>query len=277
MPGIVGAFGVGNAPTQFVKAGHISLDAGAADAGPNSLWRIYSMTKPITAMAAMILVEEGKLKLDQPISDFFPAYKSMKVLTAPDTSLESVPAKTQITVRQLLTHTAGLTYSIAAKGPLLKEVERLGLIPASASTATEAVARPARPKTLAEFAERTATLPLIAEPGTKWSYSMGLDVLAAVVEKAAGQPFESFVQARLFTPLKMNSTYWTVPAGEVGRFASNYVFMGDSMAPFDPAATSVYLQPPSFPYGGAAWSPRRATMTVSSTCCRMAGNWTAHA
>jgi CubicO group peptidase (beta-lactamase class C family) len=251
MPGIVGAFGVGDAPTQFVEAGHISLDAGAPDAGPDSLWRIYSMTKPVTAMAAMILVEEGKLKLDQPISDFFPAYKSMKVLTSPDTALDSVPAKTQITVRHLLTHTAGLTYSIAAKGPLLKEVERLGLIPAAANAQAEAVARPARPKTLAEFAERAATVPLIAEPGTKWSYSMGLDVLAAVVEKAAGQPFESFVQARLFTPLKMTSTYWSVPAGEAGRFATNYLFAGDSIVPFDPAATSVYLQQPSFPYGGA--------------------------
>lgn len=251
MPGIVGAFGVGNAPTQFVQAGHISLDAGAPDAGPDSLWRIYSMTKPVTAMAAMILVEEGKLKLDQPISDFFPGYKSMKVLTSPDTSLESVPAKTQITVRHLLTHTAGLTYSIAAKGPLLKEVERLGLTPGAINAQSEAVARAARPKTLAEFAERSATLPLIAEPGTKWSYSMGLDVMAAVVEKAAGQPFETFVQTRLFTPLKMTSTYWTVPAGEVGRFATNYAFAADRVLPFDPAATSVYLQPPSFPYGGA--------------------------
>jgi CubicO group peptidase (beta-lactamase class C family) len=251
MPGIVGAFGVGNAPTQFVEAGHISLDTGAPDAGPDSLWRIYSMTKPITAMAAMILVEEVKLKLDQPISDFFPGYKSMKVLTSPDTSLDSVPAKTEITVRHLLTHTAGLTYSIGAKGPLLKEVERLGLTPGAINAAAETVARPFRPKTLAEFAERAATVPLIAEPGTKWSYSMGLDVMAAVVEKAAGQPFESFVQARLFIPLKMTSTYWTVPGSEVGRFATNYAFAADKTLPFDPAATSVYLQPPSFPYGGA--------------------------
>lgn len=251
MPGIVGAFGGAGMPTQFVAAGRISTDPGAPLAGPDSLWRIYSMTKPVTAMAAMILVEEGKLKLDQPISDFFPGFKSMKVLTSPDTSLDSVPAKTPITVRHLLTHTAGLTYSIGAKGPLLKEVERLGLTPGAISAQSEAVARAARPKTLAEFAERAATVPLIAEPGTKWSYSMGLDVMAAVVEKAAGQPFENFVQARLFTPLKMTSTYWTVPGGEVGRFATNYVFMGDAMVPFDPAATSVYLQPPSFPYGGA--------------------------
>ncbi|MFS0773479.1 serine hydrolase domain-containing protein [Sphingomonas sp. 1P08PE] len=251
MPGIVGAFGVGDAPTLFPAAGRIADDAGAAAAGPDSLWRVYSMTKPITGMAAMILVEDGKLRLDQPISDFFPGFARMRVLTSPDTSLDSVPATTPITVRHLLTHTAGLGYSIITKGPLLKEYERLGIVPATVNATVEAKARPTRPATLAAFAERVATLPLIAEPGTKWSYSIGLDVLAAVVEKASGVPFERFVQTRIFTPLKMTSSYWTVPAAEVGRLATNYSFTGDVRAPIDPAATSVWLRPPSFPYGGA--------------------------
>src|SRR3546814_9497537 len=89
MPGIVGAFGVGDLPTVFVAAGRIADGATAPAAGPDSLWRVYSMTKPVTAMAAMILIEDGKLKLDQPISDFFPGFKNMKVLLHPDTSLES--------------------------------------------------------------------------------------------------------------------------------------------------------------------------------------------
>lgn len=251
MPGIVGAFGVGDAPTQFVSAGRISMHANAPAAGPDSLWRVYSMTKPITAMAAMILIEEGKLKLDQPLADFYPEYRDIKVATAPETSLDAVPAKSPITIRQLLTHTSGLGYSISVKGPLLKEYERLGLLPGAVSAPTEVTARAARPKSLQEFARRAAQVPLIAQPGTKWSYSMGLDVLAAVVEKASGMSFEAFVQSRLFDPLGMKSTYWSVPASEVGRFVTNYAFVDDKMVPVDPAATSAYLQPPSFPYGGA--------------------------
>src|SRR3546814_9982233 len=107
--------------------GRIADGATAPAAGPDSLWRVYSMTKPVTAMAAMILIEDGKLKLDQPISDFFPGFKNMKVLLHPDTSLESRPATRPITVRNLLTHTAGLGNTIVTQGPLLKEYERLGI------------------------------------------------------------------------------------------------------------------------------------------------------
>jgi CubicO group peptidase (beta-lactamase class C family) len=251
MPGIVGGFGVGDLPTQFVSAGTIALGQGQPAANADSLWRVYSMTKPITAMAAMILIEEGKLKLDQPISDFFPGFAHMTVLTDPDTSLAARPATRPITVRNLLTHTAGLGYSIITKGPLLKEYERRGILPAAVNAKMEAQMRVVRPKTLAEFAERVATLPLIAEPGTKWSYSIGLDVMGAVIEKASGVPFDRFVQTRIFDPLRMTSSFWTVPAGEVSRFATNYTFVGDKMVPVDPAATSAWLTPPSFPYGGA--------------------------
>ncbi|WP_326525659.1 serine hydrolase domain-containing protein [Sphingomonas sp.] len=251
MPGIVVAVGQGDGPTGFYSAGGISIDPGAARAGPDSLWRVYSMTKPITGMAAMMLIEDGKLKLDQPVSDFFPGFAKMRVLTSPDTSLDSVPSRTPVTVRMLMTHTAGLSYNIMAKGPLLKEYEAKGILPGATNAAVEAQARTVRPKSLAEFAERVATLPLIAEPGTKWSYSIGLDVLAAVVEKAGGMPFERFVQTRLFDPLGMTSSYWSVPASQVARFADNYAFAGAAMIPFDPAKTSAYLEPPSFPYGGA--------------------------
>ncbi len=251
MPGIVAAYGFGDAPTLFPAAGRIADESSAAPAGPDSLWRIYSMTKPITAAAAMILIEEGKLKLDDPLSKYIPAFARMRVLTSPDTSLDAVPATRPITIRNLLTHTAGLSYNIIAKGPLLKEYERLGVLPAEVNMAVEAQMRAVRPKTLAEFADRVATLPLIAQPGTKWSYSIGLDVMGRVIEVASGQSFDAFVQARIFDPLKMRSSYWTVPRGEVQRLATNYTFTGDTRTPIDPAATSVYLQPPSFPYGGA--------------------------
>ncbi|HEV7287490.1 serine hydrolase domain-containing protein [Sphingomonas sp.] len=249
--GIVVAYGVGDSAPVFASAGRIAVEADAAAATPDSLWRVYSMTKPITAMAAMMLVEDGKLKLDQPISDFFPGFRTMKVLTDPANSLDSRPATTQITVRHLVTHTAGLGYSIITKGPLLKEYERLGITPAAVNAALEAQARPLRPTSLKEFAERVATLPLIAEPGTKWSYSISLDLLPAIIEAAAGMPYEQFLQTRMLTPLKMTSTYWTVPQSEIGRFATNYAWAGENRIPFDPAKTSAWLTPPSFPYGGA--------------------------
>lgn len=249
--GIVIAYGVGDSAPVFASAGRIAVEADAAAAGPDSLWRVYSMTKPITAMAAMMLVEDGKLKLDQPIADFFPGFRQMKVLTDPANSLDSRPATTPITVRHLLTHTAGLGYSIITKGPLLKEYERLGITPGAVNAALEAQARPLRPKSLKEFAERVATLPLIAEPGTKWSYSISLDLLPAIIEAAAGMPYEQFLQTRMLTPLKMTSTYWTVPPSEVGRFATNYAWAGENRIPFDPAKSSAWLTPPSFPYGGA--------------------------
>ncbi len=251
MPGIVAAIGLPGKPAMFVSAGRTGVEPNAPAVTPDSLWRVYSMTKPITAMAAMMLIEEGKLKLDQPLSDIYPAYKQMRVLTAPDASLDSRPATRPITIRNLLTHTAGLGYSIVTKGPLLKEYERLGIVPFAANAQVEAQVRPTRPANLQQFAERVATLPLIAEPGTKWSYSIGLDVMAAVVEKVSGMPFERFVQTRLFTPLKMNSSYWQVPASAANRLVSNYTFLGDNLVPVDPAARSVFLQAPSFPYGGA--------------------------
>lgn len=251
MPGIVAAFGVGDMPTQFVSAGRIADDSGAPPAGPDSLWRIYSMTKPITGMAAMLLVEDGKISLDDPVSKYFPGFATMRVLTSPDTSLDSVPAKNPILIRNLLTHSAGLGYSISAKGPLLKEYERLGIVPAQLNTQVEAKARQTRPTNLAEFARRVATVPLIAEPGTKWHYSIGLDVMGAVIEKVSGMPFDRFVQTRLLDPLNMRSTYWSVPASEASRLSTNYIFVGDKRTVIDPGARSVYLTPPSFPYGGA--------------------------
>jgi CubicO group peptidase (beta-lactamase class C family) len=251
MPGIVAAFGVGDRPTWFVSAGRLASDAGAGPATPDSLWRIYSMTKPVTAMAAMILIEEGKVGLDDPVSKYIPAFARMTVATSPDTSLAGVPAVRPITVRMLLTHTSGLSYNIIARGALLKEYERLGILPASVSAAIEPGMRRARPATLAAFADQVAKAPLIAQPGTAWNYSVGLDVMGRVIEVASGMPFDRFVDTRIFAPLKMTSSYWTVPRSQAGRLATNYAFTGEALVPLDPAATSVYLQPPSFPYGGA--------------------------
>lgn len=251
VPGIAVAVGHDDAPVTLLARGRIGADPNSAAATPETLWRVYSMTKPITGIAAMILIDDGKLKLDQPISDFFPAYKRMRVLTDPDNSLASRTATREITVRHLLTHTAGLGYGIVTKGPLLKEYERLGIMPYALNPQVEAQLRQVRPKSLREFAERTATLPLIADPGTKWSYSISLDILGAVIEAASGVPFDRFVQARIFDPLGMKSSFWAVPESQSARLADNFTWLGDRIVPVDPAATSPFRQPPSFPYGGA--------------------------
>lgn len=251
VPGIVGAFGAGDAPTVFVTSGRIGLAPTAPAATPDSLWRIYSMTKPVTGMAAMLLVEDGKIALDDPVAKYFPGFANMRVLVNPDTSLESVPAQRPITLRMLLTHSSGLGYSINAKGPLLKEYERLGLVPASLNPQVEAEARRTRPATLAQFAERLATVPLVYQPGTRWHYSMGLDLMGAVIEKASGMPFDAFVKARLLDPLRMTSTGWSVQPANAARLADNVLVTPQATVPIDPGARSVFLQPPSFPYGGA--------------------------
>lgn len=251
-PGIVLAVGERGQSAHFAHAGRIDDAANGEAADADSLWRVYSMTKPITAMAAMMLVEDGKLKLDQPIHELIPAFKNMKVLTDPENSLASRPAARPITVRHLMTHTAGLGYSIVTTGPLKAEYERLGILPGAVEPKTEAQAVTVRPESLAEFADRLATLPLIADPGTEWSYSIGLDLLPRVIEVASGMSFEDFLQTRMFGPLGMTSTYWAVPASEVTRLGPNYFWAGDNRVPLDPAGSaSVYAQTPSFPYGGA--------------------------
>ena len=251
-PGIVLAVGIRGAPAQFAQAGRIDDAANAEAADPDSLWRVYSMTKPITGMAAMMLVEDGKLRLDQPIHELIPAFRNMRVLTDPENSLNSRPAARPITVRHLLTHTAGLGYSIVTTGPLKAEYERLGILPGAVEPKTEAQAVTVRPKSLEEFADRLATLPLIADPGTEWSYSIGLDLLPRVIEVASGMSFEQFLQSRMLGPLDMDSTYWAVPASEAGRLGPNYFWAGDNRVPLDPAGSaSVYARAPSFPYGGA--------------------------
>lgn len=251
VPGIVIAVGKGDAAPAITRVGRIGAAADAPLADENSLWRVYSMTKPVTGIAAMILIEQGKLKLDDPISKYIPAFKDMKVLVDPAKGLESRPAIAPITVRNLLTHTAGLGYNIITQGPLLDEYNRLGINPAAVNASLEVRWRAARPATLEEFANRVATLPLIADPGKKWSYSISLDVLGRVIEVASGMPFDQFVNTRIFAPLKMESSYWTVPADQVGRLADNFATLGGTRVVMDPAKTSVWLTPPSFPYGGA--------------------------
>ena len=251
LPGVIGAVARGTEPAQFLAAGTLARD-NKRPIDADSLWRIYSMTKPVTGIAAMLLVEDGRLKLDQNIADFIPGFANPRVLVDGTKDLTSRPAARPITVRHLLTHTAGLGYSIITKGPLLNEYLRLGLTPASVSR----MRLPGQPETvtapsLTEFANRLATLPLIADPGTQWSYSVSLDLLARVIEVAGGMPFETFLQRRLFAPLGMTSTFFQVPASQLPRLTTNYGILPTGPIPIDAGTTSVFADKPAFAFGGA--------------------------
>ena len=251
LPGVLATIGRASGLPDVIAVGTQGLGE-KTPVNIDTLWRVYSMTKPITGMAAMILVGEGKMKLDQPISEFLPEFANMTVLTDPEKSMDAVPAKNQITVRHLLTHTAGLGYSIITKGPLLQAYLDNGITPGIVSR----FPIPGQPTStptpdLKTFSERLAKLPLIAEPGTKWSYSISLDLLGRVIEVASGMDFEAFLKTRIFEPLKMNSSYFQVPKSETPRLVSNYAPVNGVLFPIDPAATSIYLSKPAFAFGGA--------------------------
>jgi CubicO group peptidase (beta-lactamase class C family) len=252
LAGTLATVGRGLAPPTVLSAGTLSMDS-SKPVDIDSLWRIYSMTKPITGMAAMILIGEGKLKLDQPLAEILPAFAAMKVLKSADGPLsETVPARTPITIRHLLTHTAGLGYNIIQSGPIKAAYESNGIVPAQLSRmALPGIPNPKPAPSLKDFADRLATLPLVYEPGTTWSYSVALDLMGRVIEVVSGQPFDQFLSQRIFVPLAMKSTFFRVPQSQVARLTTNYLPLGPVLLPVDVASNSIYLDAPAFPFGGA--------------------------
>ena len=251
LAGTLAAIGKAQGALDVFGAGTQAMDSAKAVDG-DTIWRLYSMTKPITGMAAMILIEEGRLKLDQPIADILPAFAKMKVQNTPDGSLTDVrDAKTLITVRHLLTHTAGLGYNIIQKGPIRDAYNAAGILGGQVSRLPiPGLPQSSAAPSLAEFADRLAKLPLVYEPGTRWSYSVGLDLMGRVIEVASGQPFDAFLKACIFDPLGMKSTGFQVAAADVGRLSTNYAPFGGALLPIDPATSSIYLDKPPIPYGG---------------------------
>ncbi len=252
LPGALAAIGMGNMPLQAIASGTLANDSSTA-VDLDSLWRIYSMTKPITGIAAMILIDEGRIQLDQPLSDILPAYASMQVLTAPDAAIDqTVRAARPITIRQLLTHTAGLGYSIVQRGPIKTAYEDNGIVPGVVSRMTfPGLSRGTSAPSLTVFADNLARLPLVYQPGTRWSYSVSLDLMGRVIEVVSGQSFDAFLKARIFDPLGMASTSFRVAEANIPRLTTNYAPFGGALMPLDPASTSIYLDQPAFPFGGA--------------------------
>ena len=257
---MVATLGWGQQPATTIARGVLTLGQ-PERAGPDTLYRIYSMTKPITGMAAMMLIDDGRLGLDQPVADILPAFARMQVQRSYDGSItDLVPAERPITIRHLLTHTAGLGYSIIQKGPIRAAYEAAGIVPGQVSKLPlpAALGRGQPVRGLANFADALAKQPLVAQPGTRWSYSVSIDLLGRVIEVASKQPFDAFLKARLFDPLGMTSTYFQVPARDVPRLTTNYGVLGGALVPIDPARQSVFADAPAFPFGGAGLvsSPR---------------------
>jgi CubicO group peptidase (beta-lactamase class C family) len=185
----------------------------------DSIFRIYSMTKPIVSVAAMMLVEEGKIQLTDPVSKFLPAMKGMSVSAAKADSeyarisYAQVPADREMTVQDLLRHTAGLAYGeITQNGPVKEALGKAGIY-------KSAIDYDARDLAPAEEIERLAKVPLAHQPGTVWEYSLASDVLGRVVEAASGERLADFLDKRLFKPLKMADTGFWLPQDKLGRLA----------------------------------------------------------
>jgi|SRR5215203_2970151 len=215
---------------------------------PDTLFRITSMTKPVTAVAAVILVEECRLRLDEPVDRLLPELADRRVLTRPDAPLDdTVPADRPITVRDLLTFRSGYgaLFGPDASAPYQKAADELELRLGPPT--------PRTPHDPDEWLRRLATLPLLHQPGASWLYNTGSQILGVLIERASGQSFEAFLRERIFEPLCMTGTGFTVPEEDRPRLAPAYdVDPGTgALVQSDGVEDSVWNQPPALPDGAA--------------------------
>jgi CubicO group peptidase (beta-lactamase class C family) len=194
----------------------------------DSVFRIYSMTKPIVAVGAMMLVEDGKIQLTDPVSKFLPAFKGQTVSVAraegefAKVTYTTAPADREMSVQDLFRHTAGLAYGeITVNGPVKDAYTKAGLYNKDRDY-------DARALTPAEFVERLAKAPLAHQPGTVWEYSLAIDLLGRVIEAASGKRLADYLDERLFKPLKMTDTGFWLSGDKMGRLAQAF--------PVDPAS-----------------------------------------
>jgi CubicO group peptidase (beta-lactamase class C family) len=210
---------------------------------PDTIVRIYSMTKPLTSTAIMMLYEEGRFQLDDSISKFIPGFRNQRVYSGGSRGkIETVPAERDICFRDLLSHTSGLTYGFMESNPVDALYRAKGADGVEYGTAESS---------LREVTEKLATFPLIAQPGTAWNYSVSTDVLGYLVEVISGQPFEKFLLEKVLKPLGMTDTDFHVPAAKHDRFAANYnAGPGGKLVLLDDPAKSRYLAPRRVNSGG---------------------------
>jgi CubicO group peptidase (beta-lactamase class C family) len=206
----------------------------------DTLFRIYSMTKPITSVAAMMLYEDGAFELRDPVSRFIPSFADMRVYTRGSALNPSTePANPPVRIWHLLTHTAGLTYGFHHAHP----------VDAMYRTAGFEMGHP-RGMDLAACCDAWAQLPLLFQPGTEWNYSVATDVLGRVVEVVAGQPLDRFFAERIFEPLGMTDTRFWVEEPAAHRLAALYVPDSDGKAARNDVMGKAALRPPTCLSGG---------------------------
>lgn len=232
------------------------LQAGTQDYGPSpamdrdTMFRIYSMTKPVTGAAAALLIEDGKLSLDQPVTDFVPEFSRLTVAIDPEKGLEARPARNVMTVRHLLTHTSGLSYNIAGDGPVQRAYRRAGIFPFTGDLNAAAGDGP-RVHDLDEMVRRLGEIPLLFEPGTAWHYSVSLDVLGLVIQRASGMAFPEFLKRRLFDPIGMDDTRFGLAPGQAGRMAALYDYSPPGRRLDPGGSVEAYSRPVTLFAGGA--------------------------
>jgi CubicO group peptidase (beta-lactamase class C family) len=200
----------------------------------DSIFRIYSMTKPITTLAVMMLYEEGKLQLTDPVERYLPAFTNVRV-AGPGGAL--VAPLRPMTVQMLMTHTSGLTYGVFGDTLVDRQYRDAGVMTSPDNTT---------------FIERLGTIPLQFQPGTRFHYSVSTDVLGALVEAVSGQTLGEFFQQRIFDPLQMEDTFFQVPAEKLERFGTNHTYNPESkiLEVSDRVADSNFVNRRTFESGG---------------------------
>lgn len=213
----------------------------------DTIFRITSMTKPITAAAAMMLVDEGKLRLDEPVDRLLPELSNRRVLKRIDGPPDdTTPAKRPITVEDVLSFRLGLGAIFAQPGayPIQRAITELGLMGFGPPD-------PLVPYDPDEWIRRVGTLPLMAHPGERWMYTAGSNVLGVLIARASGRSLPEFLQERIFEPLGMKDTAFFVPPSKLNRLPACYRPTADGLALYDQTTGSAWGKPPAFPAGDA--------------------------
>jgi CubicO group peptidase (beta-lactamase class C family) len=208
--GAVALVARGGEVVSFDAVGMADREAGTPMA-KDTLFRIASMTKPITSVAVMMLFEEGRFALDDPVSKFLPELGGLRVLKG-DGTRDTVAAEREITIRHLLNHTSGITYQFIGIEPLATMYGEAGI--SNGLIETEG--------TIADFVKKLGTLPLLHQPGERWSYGQSTDALGRLVEVVSGQSLDLFLRDRIFTPLGMKDTSFFPPESQASRMAAVY-------------------------------------------------------
>lgn len=216
---------------------------------PSVIFRIASQSKAITSTAVLMLVEEGRIALSDPVSRFIPAFAKTRVASRADTGRTLVPAKRQITIKDLITHTAGISYG--TEGFVAPQYAARGLGPAAGWGWYTAD----KDEPICASMERLATLPFVSQPGEAWVYGYNIDILGCVVERASGVPLDEFIRTRITDPLGMRDTYFFLPASKRERLAA--VYMSDSTghatrAPGGSRGQGDYVDGPRRSFSGGA-------------------------